>query len=325
MVSLVDPLEVKGLIFKNRLVMPPMQTSLATREGAVTDELIEYYVQRSKALGLLIVEHSYVSVDGKVSENQLGIYDNQLLDGLEKLASSVHAEGTPIVIQINHGGLKASKDVTEFQPAAPSATENARELQVEELGGLADAFASAAQRAMKVGFDGIEVHGAHGFLLNQFYSPLANNRTDKYGGNLENRIRFPLEVIEKVKEKIGERLLLYRLGSVDMDSAGTQIADSKQFAIKLEGIGIDILDISGGFCGSRPEQLQNTQGYFIPQAQQIREVVSIPVIGVGGIVDPEYADKVIRREMVDLVAVGRQLKNDHTWAAKAFKILKTGS
>ena len=324
MVSLLDSLEVKGFMFKNRLVMPPMQTSLATRDGAVTDKLIEYYVQRSKALGLLILEHSYVSLDGKSSEKQLGIYDDKLIDGLEKLTSRVHAQEIPIIIQINHAGRKASKDVTGFQPVAPSTTENARELQVEELERLADVYASAAQRAMKAGFDGVEVHGAHGFLLNQFYSPLANNRIDKYGGSLENRVRFPLEVIKKVKETIGRRLLLYRLGSVDLDSEGTQITDSKQFANKLEGVGVDIIDISGGFCGSRPAQLQGTQGYFIPQAQQIKGVVSIPVIGVGGIIDLEYADKVIREGMVDLVAVGRKLRNDPEWVSNAIKKLVTG-
>ena len=321
MVSLMDPLKVKSLVLRNRIVMPPMQTSLATKEGDVNDKLVNYYVERSKALGLLIVEHSYVFLDGKLSEKQLGIHDDRLIDGLEKLTSKVHAESTPVIIQINHGGRASSKELTGFQPVAPSATENARELRVEELDGLAEAYATAALRALKAGFDGVEVHGAHGFLLNQFYSPLTNNRTDEYGGPLENRIRFPLEVVEKVKKKIGNRLLLYRLGSVDLDPAGTQIEDSKQFATKLEEIGVDIMDVSGGLCGSRPPQLQGTQGYFIPQAQQIKEVVNIPVIGVGGITDPEYADKAIQKGKIDLVAVGRNLLKDSNWVEEAIKKL----
>jgi len=320
--GLLDPLEVKGLTLKNRIVMPPMQTSLATAEGAVTDKLIEHYTRRSKALGLLIVEHSYVSPDGKVSEEQLGIHDDGLVLGLEKLSSSIHATGTPVVIQINHAGAIASSEIIGTEPVAPSPREEARELRTKEIEALTEAFAVAAERAMKAGFDGVEVHGAHGFVLNEFFSPLTNRRRDRYGGSLENRMRFPLEVVEGVKEKVGGRLLLYRLGSDDLDPKGTQIKDSKKFAVKLGEAGVDIIDVSGGLCGSRPAQLQNIQGYFIPQAQQIREVVNIPVIGVGGITEPEYANSLIQEGHVDLVAVGRALLEDPDWATNAIKTLE---
>jgi len=319
LVDLLDPLKVKGLTLKNRIVMPPMQTSLATVEGAVTDSLVEHYVRRSKALGLLIVEHCYVSREGRLSKNQLGIYNDNLVGGLEKLSSRIHATGTPVVIQINHAGRTTSMEITGMKPVAPSPSENARELRTEEIEALVDAFAIAAERAMRAGFDGVEIHGAHGFLLNQFFSPLANRRKDKYGGSLENRMRFPLEVVEKVKEKVGGRLLLYRLGSDDLDPAGVKIEDSKKFAVKLEEAGVDIIDVSGGLCGSRPAQLQGRQGYFIPQAQKIKKVVDTPIIGVGGITQPEYANKVIQEEKVDLVAVGRALLEDPDWATKITK------
>lgn len=322
MVGLLDPLEVKGLTLKNRIVMPPMHTGFATTKGAVTENLIKHYLQRSKALGLLIVEHSYVVIDGKLSEKQLGIYNDSLIPGLEKLVKNVHETGTPLVIQINHAGSRGDMGISGVQPVAPSPSENSRELQVEEIEALVDAFALAAERAMKAGFDGVEVHGSHGFLLNQFYSPLFNRRRDKYGGSLENRMRFPLEVIEKVKKKVGEGLLLYRLGSVDMDPKGIQIEDSKKFAMKLEEAGVDIIDVSGGLCGSRPAELQGRQGYFVPQAQQIKKVVNMPVIGVGGITEPEYADKLIQERKVDLVAVGRTLLKDPDWAIKAIKTLE---
>ncbi len=321
MVCLLDSLEVKGLTLKNRIVMPPMQTSLATTEGAVTDKLIEHYTRRSKALGLLIIEHSYVSLDGRLTERQLGVYDDGLLLGLEKLSSSVHAMGTPVVIQINHAGRIASTETTGTKPVAPSPSGNARELRVEEIEALTEAFAKAAERAMKAGFDGVEVHGAHGFLLNQFFSPLANRRRDRYGGSLENRMRFPLQVVERVKEQAGGRLLLYRLGSDDLDPEGIRIEDSKKIAVKLEEAGVDIIDVSGGLCGSRPTQLQDRQGYFIPQAQQIKEVVNVPVIGVGGITEPEYANSLIQRGRVDLVAVGRALLEDPDWSISAIKTL----
>jgi len=323
LIGLVDPLEVKGLTLKNRIVMPPMQTSLATIKGAVTESLIEHYTRRSKALGLLIVEHSYVSIDGKLSERQLGIYEDSLVYGLEKLSSSVHETGTPTVIQINHAGRVASVEITGMQPVAPSSIGNARKLRVEEIKALSEAYAMASERAMNAGFDGVELHGAHGFLLNQFYSPLTNRRRDKYGGSLENRMRFPLEVVEMVKEKVGGRLLLYRLGSVDLNPAGNRIEDSKKFAMKLEESGVDVIDVSGGLCGGNPDSLQGVQGYFIPQAHEIRKVVDIPVIGVGGITEPEYANKMIQEGKVDLVAVGRGLLNDADWAIKAIKKLKT--
>lgn len=322
LVDLLDSLIVKGLALKNRIVMPPMHTGLATAEGAVTDNLIEHYVRRSKALGLLMVEHSYVCLDGRLSKRQLGIYDDSLVSGLEKLSSRVHATGTPVVIQINHAGRAASMEITGMKPVAPSLSGNAWELRIEEIEALVEAFATAAERAMRAGFDGVEVHGAHGFLLNQFFSPLANRRRDKYGGSLEDRMRFPLEVVGRVKEKVGGRLLLYRLGSDDLDPAGIKIEDSKKFAVKLEEAGVDMIDVSGGLCGSRPAQLEDRQGYFIPQAQQIKKIVDIPVIGVGGITEPEYANMVIREERVDLVAVGRALLKDPDWATEAIKALE---
>ena len=322
LVGLLDPLKVKGLALKNRIVMPPMHTGFATTEGAVTENHVKHYVRRSKALGLLIVEHSYVSLGGKLSERQVGIYGDSLVPGLEKLSSSVHATGTPIVIQINHAGRVARKEVTGRQPVAPSRDGNARELKVEEIEALTEIFVKAADRAMRAGFDGVEVHGAHGFLLNQFYSPLTNRRRDNYGGPLENRIRFPLEVVERVREKVGGRLLLYRLGSDDLDPSGTRIEDSQKFAVKLKQAGVDIIDVSGGLCGSRPEQLQGRQGYFTPQAQQVRKVVEIPVIGVGGITEPEFADRLIREGKVDLVAVGRKLLEDPDWAIKTTETLE---
>lgn len=322
MVDLLDTLEVKGLILKNRFVMPPMQTGLATPEGAVTDRIMEHYTRRSEALGLLIVEHSYVSLGGKLSERQLGIHEDSLIYGLEKLSSGIHATGTPVVIQINHAGRKASKEITGVKPVAPSPFGEARKLKVEDIEALAEAYAGAAERAMKAGFDGVEVHGAHGFLINQFYSPLANRRKDNYGGSLKNRMRFPLEVVERVKERVEGRLLLYRMGSDDLDPAGTTIEDSKKLAVKLEEAGVDIIDVSGGLCGSRPSHLQGVQGYFIPQAQEIRKVVRIPVIGVGGITEPQPANKLIKEGRADLVAVGRALLNDPNWVTKAIRELK---
>ena len=320
--GILEPLDVKGLEFKNRIVMPPMYTGLATSEGAVTEELIEHYVQRSRALGLIIIEHSFVVREGRLGQRQLGCDNDSSITGLERLSSSIHASGVPVVLQINHAGRSADPNITGSQPVGPSPNGTVRELKVDEIKKIVRRFAEGAERAMRAGFDGAEIHGAHGFLLNQFLSPLTNHRTDQYGGSLENRIRFPLEVVEEVRAKVGGRLLLYRLGSDDLDPQGIHIKQSQKFAVKLEEAGIDIIDVSGGLCGSRPPELQDVQGYFVPQAQKIKEVVEVPVIGVGGIEDPEYADELILEGKVDLVAVGRSLFKDSEWAKKAIQKLR---
>ena len=316
-------MKVKGLTFKNRIVMAPMQTGRATVKGAVTDRLINFYVRRSAALGLLIVEHSYVSASGKLSPKQLGIYDDELIDGLERLASRIHAVGTPVVVQITHAGGVANKKIIGAEPAGPSATRKTRELTRSEIEALVEEFAMAAERAIKSGFDGVELHGAHGFLLNQFFSPLLNKRGDEYGGSLENRMRFPLMVVKKVRERVRGRLLLYRLGADDLAPNGTHVDDSAAFAVRLEQYGVDVVDVSGGLCGSEPKQLRSVKGYFVPQAYEIKKAVRTPIIGVGGITDAEYADKLIRDGKVDLVAVGRALWSDPKWAEKAVETLKT--
>lgn len=322
MVNLLTPLRIKGLTLRNRVVMPPMGTNLATAEGAVSETLIEHYVRRSRAVGLLIIEHSYISRDGKLNEKQLGIYNDDLVVGLEQLSSRIHALGTPVVIQLNHAGRAARQETTGMDLVAPSSFGNARALRIDEIEELVEAFAGAAERAMNAGFDGVEIHGAHGFLLNQFFSPLGNRRSDAYGGSNANRMRFPLEVVERVKERVRGRLVLYRVGSDDLDPAGVTIEDSMSFAMQLQATGVDMLDVSGGLCGSRPQRLQGTQGYFIPQAQRIKEVVDIPVIGVGGITEPAYANRVIEERRVDLVAVGRALMKDSEWATKAIETIR---
>jgi 2,4-dienoyl-CoA reductase-like NADH-dependent reductase (Old Yellow Enzyme family) len=303
--------------------MPPLQTGRATIEGAVTNRLINFYVRRSTALGLLIVEHCYVSTAGRLSFKQLGIHDDNLISGLEKLATNIHAVGTPVVVQISHAGGVANRHVIGMQPAGPSATKTARKLTKSEIESQVEEFAVATERAIKAGFDGVELHGAHGFLFNQFLSPLLNKRKDQYGGSLENRIRFPLMTVEKVRDSLKGRLLLYRLGADDLNPNGTRIEDSATFAVKLEQQGVDIIDVSGGMCGSEPKQLRKIKGYFVPQAYEIKKAVTAPVIGVGGITKAEYADKLIRDGKIDLVAVGRALWKDPQWAEKAVERLKT--
>jgi len=301
-----------------------MQTGRASFEGAVTNRLINFYVRRSPHLGLPIVEHSYVSPNGKIGPKQLSIHDDDSISGFEKLANALHEVGAPAVVQISHAGGVTNKRVIGTEPAGPSPREKSRMLEANEIYCIADEFALSAERAVKAGFDGVELHGAHGYLLNQFFSPLFNRREDEFGGSLEKRMRFPLLVVEKVHRRLGGRLLLYRLGSDDLAPYGTHIEDSVVFAKRLEASGVDILDVSGGMCGSEPRQLRQIKGYFVPQASAIKEAVNVPVIGVGGITDAEFADKLVSGGKVDLVAVGRAFWSDFQWAEKAIETLRIG-
>ena len=305
-----------------------MATGLATAEGEVTEDLIKHYEKRAKGLGLQIVEHSYVVKRGRLSEQQLGIYDDKLVAGLFKLAKRIHSFGTPIAIQVNHAGRVTTSAVCGQQPVGPSPIphssehETPKELTKHEIEELIEAFSLAAKRAVEAGFDAVEVHGAHGFLLNQFLSPLSNKRNDEYGGTLENRMRFHSQVIARIKEKIRKPFpLLYRLGAEDMHPEGLTLKESKIFAQNLEKWGIHAIDVSGGMMGSRPAHL-TSPGYYVPLAEAIKSVVKVPVIGVGGIKTPEFADEVIRKNRADLVAVGRAMLADPEWALKAMEALK---
>lgn len=327
MIDLLTPLRVNDLVLENRIIMPPMARGLCTPDGKPTNALIQHYAHRAKGLGLLIVEHSYVTHEGKLSEGQLGVYNDSLIPHLKRITDAVHSKGTPVALQINHAGGKANEQLIGKQPVAPSPSdyftegETPRALTLEEVETIIKEFVDAARRAVDAGFDAVEVHGAHEFLLSQFVSPLTNTRKDTYGGSLENRMRFPLQVVESVNDYIGDVPLLYRLGATDRRPDGFTIDEARIFAKKLEEAGVNIIDVSGGLCGSRPSDLAGTQGFFVPLAEKIKKAVQVPVIGVGGIKDPKVADRFIRRNQVDLIAVGRALLRDPDWARNAIDVL----
>jgi len=314
MSGLFEPIKIKGLLLKNRLVMPPMATGMATEEGEATDRHIRHYTARAKGgVGLIIIEHTYVSEEGQLSRGQTGLYDDKLIPGLKRLVDAIHAEDTKVIIQLNHGGSKAPRNITGMQPAGPwdvllpNVSEAPRLMTVPEINALVRKFGEAAYRAMEAGCDSIELHGAHGFLLCQFLSPYANRRNDEYGGVLAGRLLFPLEVIKEVKAVLGENVpLFYRFGADDMLEGGLSRQEAKEAAQQLEQAGVDVLDVSGGIGGDGQRSLTE-QGYFVPLAEGIKEIVKVPVIGVGGITEPEYADRIVREHRVDMVAVGRTL------------------
>ena len=250
-----------------------------------------------------------------------------MIPGLKKLTAAVHKNKALIVLQINHAGGKASSKICGTQPVAPSPItlleEAAREHSTKEIEKIIEAFNQAARRAKEAGFDAVEVHGAHGFLLNQFNSPLCNKRNDEYGGSLEKRTCLSVQILKKIRKELGKNYpLLYRLGADDLKPGGITPEDGKEIAKILVKVGVNIIDISGGLCGIAPLSLTG-QGYFIPLAEGIKQVIDVPVIGVGGVTSLDFADKVIREGKVDLIAVGRAILKDPDWAYNALNDFKS--
>jgi 2,4-dienoyl-CoA reductase-like NADH-dependent reductase (Old Yellow Enzyme family) len=328
MPGLFDPITIGNLKLKNRIVMPPMANRMAGDDGAVLDRHIAHYAARAGAgVGLIVVEHAYIDRGGRAGETQLGIHDDRLIPGLRRLADAIRAGGAASAIQITHAGGRTTAAVAGGQPIAPSAVadplsgETPRTLTVPEIAALTSAFATAAWRAAEAGFDIIEIHGAHGYLLGQFLSPLTNRRTDRYGGDLNGRLTFAREVTDAVKGAVGKGFpLFYRLGADDLTPGGLHPEDGGQTARHLALAGIDVIDVSGGYGGTGRDRFTE-QGFFVPLAETVRKAAGIPVIGVGNIHEAEYADRVIREGRIDMAAVGRALLADPLWALKAARKL----
>jgi 2,4-dienoyl-CoA reductase-like NADH-dependent reductase (Old Yellow Enzyme family) len=306
-----------------------MANNLA-EEGEVNERLVAHYCRRAEAeVGLIIVEHSFVLPSGRASKKQLGISDDALVPGLRKLVEEVHRRGARIGIQITHAGSNTTAEVLGHSPLAPSAVPHPRysdqvpaEMSKEDLRAIKEAFVAAARRAKEAGFDLLEIHGAHGYLLNQFFSPLTNQRRDEYGGSLENRLRFPLEVIAAVRRSVGESFcLFYRFGADDQMPGGVTPDDARRAAPLLVEAGVDVLDLSGGMCGA---STKTGSGFFLYLAEAVKPAVNIPVLVTGGLGDPLLADRVIREGTADLVGIGRALLADPDWVLKAREVLREG-
>lgn len=327
---LLEPLQTGNLQLKNRLVMPPMATAKSDGNGKVSQGLLDYYDEKSRGgyLSLVIIEHSFIRQDGKAGEHQLSVAEDSDVDGLRKLAEIIHRNGSKCAMQLNHAGAQAESDVTGLEPFAPSATpvppkgKIARELTEEEIAGIASAFARSARRVKEAGFDAVELHSAHGYLLNQFYSPLTNRRTDAYGGDVLNRIRIHMEVIASVRAAVGENFpILLRLGACDYMEGGTSIEDSVTAAREFEKAGVCLIDISGGLCRYSVPGLTG-QGYFSPVSQAVKQAVSIPVLLTGGVTEPDAAEKLLSEGKADLIGVGRAIYQDSDWAKNAIESFK---
>jgi len=311
-----------------------MATAKADADGNMTDELLAYYDEKSRggALGLVITEHCYITKQGMNRTGQPSIADDDTIEGWRRMTEVFHRNGTKAVMQINHSGGACSSEATGLEVVAPSDIpspsgrgETPRPLAHDEIDAIVGQFAAAACRVKQAGFDGVEIHAAHGYLLNQFFSPLTNKRTDEYGGDVVGRTRMHLEVIAAVRRAVGDSFpILLRLGARDYAEGGTRIEDSVAAAISFERAGVDILDITGGLTGYiRPGH--HEPGYFAELSETVMGVVSVPVILTGGVTEPEQAERLLAEGKADLIGVGRAILKDSGWALRAVHSLEAQS
>lgn len=329
---LFSPLPISAkLTLKNRIVMAPMGTNYASPDGYITARSKLYYRTRARGgAGLIIVEAAHLDPAQRHRPNGIRISDDSFIAGLSELAAAIHENGPPAFQQLTHPGRLSSSKVTGITPVGaspivhPVTGEISRPLAVAEILEFEKMFAGAARRAKTAGFDGVEIHGGHGYLLTEFVSPHTNKRTDSYGGSLCNRFRFPLEVVNKVRDAVGTDFLIsFRLSATEFLPDGICLEEAKAFAAELEKAGVDLLHVSAG-NNEQPATMAKTiplssspPGCFARFAAAIREVVHVPVIAVGRIDLPDIAETILARNQADLVALGRALIADPYWPAKA--------
>ena len=328
---LKEPITVGGLRLNNRLVLPPMATKRSTTEGLVTEELKEYYRQRAEGgcLGLVITEHSFVSRQGKAGPQQMSMADDRAVAGLRELTDLLHGNGSKVFAQINHAGGMARPECTGLEAVAPSLVRNPgtpvqglipRALTIPEIHAVEEQFVEAACRVKEAGFDGVEVHSAHAYLLNEFYSPLTNHRTDEYGGSLENRLRLHREIIRGIRKELGaDYPIAVRLGGCDYMAGGNTPEDAAGACRILAAEGVALLDISGGMCRYIRKDCTDF-GYFSDTSEAVKGAVETPVLLTGGVTTAEQAELLLQRGSADLIGVGRALMQNAGWARAAMKI-----
>jgi 2,4-dienoyl-CoA reductase-like NADH-dependent reductase (Old Yellow Enzyme family) len=308
---LLDKQTVKGFAFNNRYVCAPFDISKATDDGLITEELLSIYKSR-RGPSLIVVEQAAIVPAGQYREKLIFVDRNECIEGLSKLAAVIHDNNQVAVLQINHAGSAADTSITKMEAAAPSAVIHPvfgrgvpKAMTIDEIHKLREEFVEAALRTKRAGFDGVEIHNCHGFLLSQFLSPITNLRTDEYGGNLENRSRLLMEITTAVRAAIGdEQLLLVRLGLDDLLPGGLTLEEGCFVAEKLEKVGIDILDISTGLVPPLnlpgPAMLRDT-------LRAVKGHVKIPVIGAGELWDIEIAADMVEKSEVDFIAIARPI------------------
>lgn len=349
MSALSQPLTLRGITLKNRIMISPMCTYRALADGMANDwHFVHYGKLALGGAGIVMLEATSVTPEGRHCYSDLGIWSDAHIPQLARIAKFITDQGSTAAIQLQHTGRKASsrrpwhgagaldgEDIRErnehpWQAVAPSAIPYGadkpvpRELSINEMHEISEAFVAASLRAVKAGFGIIEVHAAHGYLLNQFLSPIANQRTDDYGGTLENRMRFPLQILASVRAAVPDTLPVFvRISAVDGVEQGWSLEESVVFANALKGLGIDVVDCSSGGIGGAAtmNRLARSPGFQVPFAAEIKHKTGIRTAAVGLILTPEQAEDIAASEQADIVAIGREALLDPNWPNSALTTL----
>lgn len=320
---LFSPLKIKSLNLANRITMAPMFVGYANPDGTVNTMVLDHYKKMGNSgAALIVVENVCIDPTGLGSPFMMRIDSDRYIEGLKRVADVIHAEGALAFIQINHAGRYAYvKDKIAPSPIAFGQS-TAREMSKDEIHRIIDAYAGAALRAKKAGFEGVELHGGTGYLLVQFLSPRLNKRNDSYGGSLENRMRFPLDVVNAVRQKVtGDYPVGYRLLADELLPGGFNVDEAIPFARELVKNSIDYLSVMVGthesFNVPPYVDIEKTEGYMAPYAKIIKSAVPLlPIIAAGRIQTPECAEKIPKEGSADLIGLARVLFADSLWPKK---------
>jgi 2,4-dienoyl-CoA reductase-like NADH-dependent reductase (Old Yellow Enzyme family) len=331
---LLTPARIGPVEIPNRIVMPPMTTRTADAEGYVTDATLAYYLARARGgVGLITIEMASPEKAGRHRRHEIGIYDDRFLPGLTRLVDQLHRAGSKVSIQLGHGGGHTRIDICGEAPIAPSAIPHPvyettfetivpEEMTKARIETTITAHVAAAIRAQKAGFDCVEIHAAHGYLISQFHAPFENRRTDEYGGSLENRARFGLDVLRAVKAAIHGMPVIYRLSVEDFFPGGLPYNEGRQIAIWAAQAGADALHVTAGHYRSLPSAqivlppMSYPDATFLHFAAGVKKAIQIPVIAVGRLGDPTTATEAVASGTADFIALGRSLIADPQWVEK---------
>ncbi len=319
MSQLFDTTTINGMVLKNRLIRSATWEGLAAEDGASTPELIQRMAQLAAGgVGLIISGHAYVELRGKAGNRQLGIYEDRLIPGLSRMTEAVHREGGRIVAQLNHSGMFADPEMTGHTPIGPSdgtglARHPVNEMTDMDIQEVVQAFALGAKRAQDAGFDGIQIHAAHGYLLSQFLSPLFNKRQDQYGGDIRERSNFLVEVLNEIRAQVGRGYpILIKMNTQDFLEGGLGLEDAIEAAGILEQNSMDAIELSGGtllsgkLSPTRKRILKETdEAYFRDDAALFRKQIHIPLILVGGMRSLTVAEQTIKNHTADYISMCR--------------------
>ncbi|WP_040228653.1 NADPH dehydrogenase NamA [Bhargavaea cecembensis] len=323
MATLFESIKFGEVTLRNRIVMSPMcMYSCPEGDGRVQDwHLVHYPTRAVGGAGLIIVEATAVQPEGRISNEDLGIWEDGQIEGLGRLTDLIKQHGAAAGIQLAHAGRKSETDGDIFAPSAIAFNDRykePKEMTTEDIRATVSAFREAARRAKKAGFDVIELHGAHGYLLNEFLSPLSNRRTDEYGGSAENRYRVLRETIDAVKE-VWDGPLFVRVSASDWTDGGMGPDDYVPMARWMKEQGVDFIDVSSGAVV--PARIESYPGYQVPFSETIRSGAGIATGAVGMIAEPEHAEEIVRNGRADLVLLGRELLRDPYWPRRAANVL----